>query len=144
MGTKRDLVYEGLGFSVVLRNCPVTMVRGAEAPDIDLNKLMAQVFAMLIMFPMHLTGSHVRFIRSYLELSQKDFAKLLNQSGHSIVSTWESKKAEPTGMDFNTELILRQRMALHTRMIRPESLLEGFDIKDGTAKDPIEVNLDAA
>jgi DNA-binding transcriptional regulator YiaG len=140
----KDIVYHGLGFPVIIRNCPVAKIRGAESPDVDFNKLMSAVFNLLIVKPGRLSGSQVKFIRSFLELSQVEFGRILNQKGHSIVSTWETKKAEFTGMDLNTEIILRQKMAQKSHSIEVEALLDKVNYADAIGDNPVEVILGAA
>ncbi|MCK6576411.1 hypothetical protein L6V77_35655, partial [Myxococcota bacterium] len=68
-------------------------------------------FAMLVTKPARLTGAEVRFIRKHLGLRQADLAQVLNMANHSVVSQWEGREDEPTGMDYNTEVLLRLWMA---------------------------------
>jgi DNA-binding transcriptional regulator YiaG len=141
---RKDLVFLGLGFPVIIRHCPVTMIRGAESPDIDLNQLISEVFNQLVLKPDRFSGNQLRFIRSVFESSQVEFARMLNQKGHPIVSNWESKKQKFTGMDLNTEIILRQKMALKSKSISIESLLNDIVYKNAVDSDPVEVDLDVA
>jgi len=69
---------------------------------------------------------------------------MLNQKGHPTVSNWESKRQDFTGMDLNTEIILRQKMALKSKSIAVESLLKDIVYKNTDDSDPVEVNIDLA
>ena len=73
------------------------------------------MFQALITKSSRLTGTEVKFVRTFWELTQSEFAKRLNQSNHSVVSQWEKRSDRPAGMDYNTELLLRLHMAAHSR-----------------------------
>jgi len=137
------MFYTALGFPVILLGFPVKKVRGVEVPDVNLNKLQQLAFEALISKPVTLTGAEVRFIRSYLRLNQTDFAKILNQSSHSIVSQWEKKGLNATGMDYNTEIVLRLHMAktMSRKELteRAEGLLEESPIEFKVKPAPIEL-----
>ena len=49
----------------------------------------------------------MRFIRKHLRLRQADLARVLNMANHLVVSQWESREDEPTGMEHDTEVLLR-------------------------------------
>jgi DNA-binding transcriptional regulator YiaG len=104
--------WEALGFPVWLVGFKMKKVRGNEVPDVNMKKIQGQAFKALILHQHRFTGSQVRFIRSYLRLTQNEFAREINVN-HSSVSIWESKGDDLTGMETNTELILRLYM-LHS------------------------------
>ena len=106
-----DMIVNELGFPVLLVNVPLVEVRGHSVPDVNMKALQASAFAMLVTKPARLTGAEVRFIRKHLGLRQADLAQVLNMANHSVVSQWESREDEPTGMDYNTEVLLRLWMA---------------------------------
>lgn len=105
-----SLVYEGLGFPIELLGFPTKKVRDVVLPDIDLNELQKMVFRALVTKESRFSGAEVKFIRSYLRETQSEFAKNLNQANHSIVSQWEAKGTKFTGMEINTEVVLRVYM----------------------------------
>lgn len=104
----RKVQYKGLGFPVWILD-PKFNEDGTM--KLDLNRLMEDIFAALLAKPARFSGSEVRFIRTYMDLTQVDFAKLLKLKDHSSVSKWEKKLLEATNMDPNTELALRLAMA---------------------------------
>lgn len=106
-----NVVFRELGFPILLMDVPVINVRGEPVPDVNLKVLQDSVFALLVTKPSRLTGAEVRFIRKYLRLRQADLAQVLNMANHSVVSQWESREDTPTGMDYNTEVLLRLWMA---------------------------------
>ena len=108
---KSKMVWEGLGFPVTLVGYEVKKSRdGEDVPVLNMNEIQEQAFRALIVWHSRFTGQHVRFVRSYLRETQTEFARNINQKHPSVVSTWEGKADEVTGMDINTELILRAYM----------------------------------
>jgi len=126
MKKKKKMTYTAFGFPIVLLGFRFKMVRDIEVPDVNLNTLQKVVFEALIEKPSNLSGAEVRFVRSYLRLTQTKFAKALNQSGHSIVSQWEKKALKATGMDYNTEIWLRLHMAQTLKRIDLTEYVENF------------------
>jgi len=106
-----NVVFQELGFPVVLVDPPLIEVRGQQVPEVNLKDLQAAVLRLLVVKPARLSGAEVRFIRKYLRLRQADLAEVLNMANHSVVSQWESRDDEPTGMEYNTEVLLRIWMA---------------------------------
>ena len=143
--SKKGFVYTALGFPVILLGARFKKVRGIEVPDINLNTLQKSVFEALIDQPFCLTGAEIRFIRSYLQMTQDEFGKILNQSSHSIVSQWEKKGLKVTGMDNNTELWLRLHMAKTLRRLEltryVETFLEKNPIHVSAKPEPLEIDI---
>lgn len=141
-----NVVFEELGFPIVLVDPPMVTVRGHEMPDVNLRDLQDAVFRLLIVKPARLTGVEVRFIRKHLRMRQADLARVLNMANHSAVSQWEGRAAEFTGMEYNTEVLLRVWMAARVGMA--DQLLELLEakLKDlGPSSDqPLEVELPRA
>ncbi len=117
-----NLVFMELGFPILLVNPAMLEVRGQQVPDVNMRELQATVFRQLIAKAGRLTGAEVRFIRKYLRLRQADLARVLNMANHSVVSQWESREDEFTGMEYNTEVLLRVWMA--AKVGRGDRLLE--------------------
>jgi hypothetical protein len=105
------VVFKELGFPIVLVDPPMVTVRGKKVPDVNLRALQEAVFRLLIAKPARLTGAEVRFIRKHLRFRQADLAEVLNMANHTVVSQWESREDEPSGMEYNTEVVLRLWMA---------------------------------
>ena len=138
-----NVTFEELGIPIVLVNPPMVEVRGHEVPDVNLRELQLAVFHLLIVKPTRFTGAEVRFIRKHLRMRQADLARVLNMATHSVVSQWERKEDLPTGMEYNTEVLLRVWMAARSGMA--DQLLELLEakLKDlGPSSDgPLEVEL---
>ncbi len=106
-----NVLFQELGFPIMLVDPPMVQVRGETLPDINMADLQAAVFGLLVAKPSRLTGDEVKFIRKFLRLRQADLAEVLNMANHSVVSQWESRQADSAGMDYNTEVLLRIWMA---------------------------------
>ena len=117
-----DVLFRELGFPILLVDPPLVEVRGEQVPDVNMSELQEAVFRSLAVFPARLTGAQLRFVRKHLRLRQADLADVLNMANHSVVSQWESKEDGPTGMAYNTEVVLRLWMAAKTGM--PEEPLD--------------------
>lgn len=140
------VLFMQLGFPIMLIDPPMTMIRGETIPEVNMKDLQDLAFGALILKPARLTGSEVRFIRAFQRLRQSDFAAILNMANHSVVSQWESRLDDPTGMDYNTEVVLRIWMA--NRIGRPDMIVELLE--SGTknlaprAASPLELRLPTA
>jgi DNA-binding transcriptional regulator YiaG len=91
-----------------------------------MKQLQKTVFKALIDKPSRFTGDEVRFIRKYLKMTQINFSAWLNMSNHSVVSQWENRENELSGMDYNTELLLRLQMAGTEKKIFQMAKLQGW------------------
>nr|NGX49592.1 hypothetical protein [Candidatus Anoxychlamydiales bacterium] len=88
---EKEIIYEGLGFPILLRNVPMVELRGNWVPDIDLNVLQKVTLLALAHQPVDLTGNQIRFIRTWLGLTQSEFGKLFGVT-HPAVVKWEKKR----------------------------------------------------
>ncbi len=102
----KELIDQSLGFPVLLKSVPMKNVRGEWLPDLPLNEFQRVVLWILAHKASPLTGKQVRFIRHWLEKTQKEFAAMHDVT-HAAVSKWEAKKHDPTGMSKPTEILLR-------------------------------------
>ena len=125
-----NLVFEELGFPILLVDPPMVEVRGRQVPDVNLRKLQEAAFGQLIVMPVRLSGAEVRFIRKHLRMRQADLARVLNMANHSVVSQWESREDQFTGMEYNTEVLLRVWMAAKVGMAN-----QLLDLLEATLKD---------
>ena len=141
-----NVLFTQLGFPILLIDPPILTVRGETLPDVNMKDLQSAVFRMLILKPARLTGSEVRFIRAFQRLRQAELAAILNMANHSVVSQWESRLDEPTGMDYNTEVVLRIWMA--NRIGRSDMIVDMLESStrklSPRADRPMEVRLTGA
>lgn len=110
------LIYKDLGFPIRLINVPMRKVFGEWVLDINLNHLQIVVLRMLAKKQTALTGDEIHFIRTYLEMSARDFAKLLGVT-HAAVLKWENEK---TTMHPTTEGWLRLHIVNHLKATNKE------------------------
>jgi hypothetical protein len=102
----RTYTYEGLGFPIELNNVEMMLVKGEYAPKIDIRSIASDAIKNLVLQKNKLTGSQVKFIRSYFSLSLREFSKIVNES-HTAVRKWENFKNKSTNMDPNIETRIR-------------------------------------
>jgi len=103
---KKEIIYNGLGFPIVLRNVPMIELRGVWVPDIDLNVLQKVVLLALAHHPVDLTGNQIRFIRMWLGLTQSQFGKLFGVT-HPAIVKWEKAGNRISKMNLATQRDLR-------------------------------------
>jgi DNA-binding transcriptional regulator YiaG len=107
----KKITYNGLGFPIILKGVKTRKFRGEILPDINHRELEDLVFKTLLWLPAHFSGAHLAFVRSYMGLSQKEFATMLGLKTHATISGWELKKNKATGMLGTTEVVVRLLMA---------------------------------
>ncbi len=106
--------YDELGFRIYLVNPDMyELPDGRKIPSPNMKSLQDKVFKLLADKSCRLTGNEVHFIRKYMHMTQLKFADLLNLSNHSIVSQWEKKNDKLSGVDYNTEILLRLQMEVY-------------------------------
>ena len=101
-------VYEALGFPIIIENPRYIEFAGEKVLDVNPKKIMAAAFKAVIKKSARLSGSEVKFLRGYMQLSQEEFAKLIGVE-RSLISKWQDKKGKFTGMNIPTETTLRVR-----------------------------------
>ena len=103
---KKKIVYEGLGFPVILRNVPMIELRGVWTLDVDLNILQKVVLLALAHHSSDITGNQIRFVRNWLGLTQTEFGKLFGVT-HPAVVKWEKTGNKGSKMNLTTQRDLR-------------------------------------
>ena len=104
---KKDYIYNGLGFPILLKEVEMTEVLGVWSPKIDVKKIADMAMEKLALQEAKLTGDHVKFIRSYFSMSLREFGNTVVKQTHSAVRKWENSENHLTSMDENTEDILK-------------------------------------
>lgn len=103
---EKEVMYEGLGFPIILHKVPMIEVRGIWTLDIDLNILQKVVLLALAHQPADLTGNQIRFIRNWLGLNQTEFGKLFGVT-HPAVVKWEKTGNKGSRINLTTQRDLR-------------------------------------
>ena len=104
---KDHIIYNGCGFPVKLSHVEMIFMDGKWHPKIDVKATSKKVIEALITENARLTGNQIRFIRSYLNMSLREFAEKIVNKSHTAVSKWEKMENLPSNMDINIEKILR-------------------------------------
>ena len=103
---KKNYIYNGLGFPVILEKALFIKIRNEWILKIDVKRLANIVFTALPNKPTGLTGAEIRFARTHLDLSKRKFAEHLNVS-HTAVNKWEQSGENKAHIDPLTEVALR-------------------------------------
>ncbi len=104
-------IYTALGFPVVILNPSYRLFEGEEILDVNPKAVMDAVFAFIPEKKGRITGAEIRFLRSYMKLTQEAFARMIGVD-HSSIAKWEAKKQEITGMEIQVEFMVRARCKL--------------------------------
>jgi len=104
--TIKRFVDFGFGFPIVILNAPMLKVREVWTPNINQKVLQTKVVTYLCHYQGRLLGSHVKFLRLFLEMTVSSFADHLGLS-HPAVLKWEKLGINPTGMNWSTEKDIR-------------------------------------
>ncbi len=137
---KKNIVpYDELGFRIYLIDPDMyELPDGTKIPAPNMKILQDQVFKLLGEKHSRLTGNETHFIRKYMQMTQTKFAELLNLANHSIVSQWENKADALTGMDYNTEILLRFQMEFYiSKNISADKLMKFKNMSEQS--DPIYI-----
>lgn len=103
---EKEIVYEGLGFPIILRNAPMIEIRGIWTLDVDLNVLQKVILLALAHQSSNLSGNQIRFIRNWLGLTQSELGKLFGIT-HPAVVKWEKTGNKSSKMNLTTQRDLR-------------------------------------
>lgn len=138
--TKNIVPYDELGFRIYLINPEMyKLPDGTLVPSPNMKLLQDNVFKLLLEKRSRFTGNEVHFIRKHMYMTQKQFAEWLNLSNHSIVSQWEAKDDQLTGMDYNTEVLMRLQMEAYlSKQIPSERFLKLKNMQ--TEQEPLYVD----
>ena len=103
---KKNYIYNGLGFPLLLKEAEFRKVGGKWLLKIDIEKVSHEVIKALPTKASGLTGAEIRFIRTYFDLSKRALACELNVS-HTAVNKWEDTEQEKAKIDPHVEITLR-------------------------------------
>ena len=107
----KNYIFDGLGFPVTLVEVELRAHGDDEYPVINTRKLQDTVFDFLIDQSTLLTGAQIAFIRKYMDMTQEEFARSLDLTGHARISQWEKAKGEVAEIRPVYLAALRARMA---------------------------------
>ncbi|SRR5260221_13795106 len=104
--TVKKYTYMGLGFPIELYNVNMVQINNNWQPKIDVKAIADFAIKNLITQESRLTGNQIKFIRSYFQMSLRDFGKIINET-HAAVKKWEDHLDKQTKMDVNIEIMMR-------------------------------------
>ena len=90
-GTKKNFLYKGLGFPIVIEEVQFSIIDGEEYYDIDFENLKYSFLAIIMIEPnIEFGGGMLKFVRQSLELSMEEMAEKLGVAAKSTISKWEA------------------------------------------------------
>ena len=103
----KNYLFEGFGFPVIFKELPAIKLRGEIIPDIDFSLIAPALIKFICMQQAEpLSGYQVRFFRSALGLTIRDFAKLVGVR-HPSVIRWEKHKNHSAQIEAHIEIVIR-------------------------------------
>lgn len=129
-----NYLYEGLGFPVELDNVEMVCLDNEWHPRIDVQRVADDVVKQLAIQETRLTGTQVKFIRSYFSMPLREFGEKVVHESHMAVKKWEQKGDSPTNMNSNTEHELRLYIVERLHSKSQESKSKFYDIYMATKR----------
>lgn len=134
----KNYVYTGLGFPISLQNVTMVMIDNEWHPKINVDAVADKTIKELAFRQQRLTGNQIKFIRTYLSMTLRTFAKNVVHESHTAVNKWEKFGDAITNMDINIEKMLKfyiQRKVIgkadekfYDQLIEPDYLLDNTKI----------------
>ncbi|MDQ3232004.1 MAG: hypothetical protein M3Q07_09310 [Pseudobdellovibrionaceae bacterium] len=140
----KNMVYEGLGFPVMLQGVRTEVIHGEELPILDHADLERRVFEALLWSPHRLSGAELLFARGFMRKTQASLASAIGLKTHSMISQWENRNHEATGMDPTMENAIRMLMADHVGQLQSYALKISLEVIRGNLADPRPVEINVA
>jgi DNA-binding transcriptional regulator YiaG len=105
---EKNYTYNGLLFPIKIPEVEMFFYEGEWHPRINVLGLSEQIVQKLALSNNRLLGTQVKFIRSYFNMSLRDFAsKIVGGLSHEAVNKWEKRGDLITNMDINVEKIIK-------------------------------------
>jgi transcriptional regulator with XRE-family HTH domain len=129
----KNYLWNGFGFPVIFEELPAIKLRGELVPDIDFSKVAPDLIKFICSDQdVPLSGNQIKFFRHALNLSMRDFAKLIGVT-HQSLMRWENRKNHPAKIEAHIEIVLRILM-LKRFDGNNEEILEAANQVEGVAK----------
>lgn len=111
---KRNYSYSGLGFPVVIDQAEFIKRGKLWILKVDIEKIADNVIIALLTKRSGLSGSEIKFIRTYFNLSRLEFADLVIAS-EILVKKWESSGLKKADINPAQEVLIRAfvKLILH-------------------------------
>lgn len=140
---QKRYIDNSLGFPVVLLNAPMIKVRNQWALNVNYNDYQEIVLSILAFKPARLTGSEVRFIRKYFQMTIRKFAGRFSIK-HPAVVKWEKKEDKSTKMAWTTEKDIRLFILdeLRRKATELHRLYKSLKEEAKEPKYPLKINLE--
>jgi transcriptional regulator with XRE-family HTH domain len=138
---QEEYIYHGAGYEVILHHVPMIEVGDEWVFNINLSIVDRMVFESIPEYDWRLTGYQVRFIRSLVDMTLKEFSERFGVS-HPAVKKWENAKNGPTNMSWCTEKDIRLFVLMHCKA-KPEEFQKCYlDLIPEATGEPKPIHID--
>lgn len=138
---QKSFLYEGSGFPVYLLNVPMVYVRDVWTPDVNYNEIDSLILQVLAFKPARLTGSEIRFIRHYFEMTTTKFAARFDVSFAAVLK-WEKTGNRHTKMNWTTEKDVRMFILSRLHKRAQEMVALYNQLEEVKSPKPVSVRID--
>jgi DNA-binding transcriptional regulator YiaG len=140
----KSFIYQGLGFPVMLIGVHTEVIHGEELPILNHADLEKRIFEALLWSTHRLSGAELLFVRGFMRKTQSTMAADIGLKSHSMISQWESKNLEATGMDPSMENAVRMLMANHIGQLSGYAVGRSLEVIRGNLVEPAPVEVNVA
>jgi DNA-binding transcriptional regulator YiaG len=101
--------YKGLGFDIELQNVEMKLFAGEYHPIIDVANVSKQAMQTLISQQADFTGNQIKFVRTFFQMDQAAFAKLVHVQPDDV-KKWEATENKLVKLESKVENELKKQM----------------------------------
>lgn len=112
---KDQYIYRGTGFPVTLCGFPFKKEHGVEVFAFDVRTLELFIAQIVLLKPAFLTGNEIKFLRTFVNLSMRDFGQSLDVSAAGV-KKWEDKDDAPA-TSVSVDFAIRQVIATQLNLV---------------------------
>ena len=112
-GIKKNFIYKGLGFPIMIDEVEFSVIDGEEYYNIDFEKLKYSFLAIIMIEPeIEFVGGMLKFARQSLELSMEEMAEKLGVV-KSTISKWEALNDDLIKLDQFQKFKIKSAIKVH-------------------------------
>ncbi len=109
----KNYEWNGFGFPIIFEELPAIKVRGELVPDVEWNEIAGIIVELICLDEdSPLIGNQVKFIRSHLNMSLREFAKFMGVT-HVSVMRWEETGKKSAKIGRHIEIVMKIKVLKH-------------------------------
>ncbi|NGX42385.1 MAG: hypothetical protein K940chlam7_00665 [Chlamydiae bacterium] len=123
--TQKQFKTDIFGFPIIIHNVVMIKRMGEWCPEINWNILSSMAITALMTKPSRLTGGEMKFIRTYMNYTYREFGKIIGVAA-STIKKWEKKDLEFTDMRLPMEKMIRMHILQNCFKFENKRALQEF------------------